>query len=155
MITPTLRIKLSDFIDKPWEKEVLDALSSISEDTFQCHFTIYFWYDREKETIDLSRLSEFLKQREAVTDRPQKTIIRPEFFDRQLYFIWYDIIPREIHDAHHIQYSRFSWRYHDPSNGIVKGIENFKQTWEFVNRDPDKRPRRQKRNDDESSNHRK
>ena len=78
-----------------------------------------------------------------------------EFFDRQLYFIWYDIIPREVSANNFIQYSRFQWRYHDPSTGIVTGIENFKKTWEFVNRDPDKRPRRQKRNDDESSNHRK
>ena len=152
MITPTLRIKLSDFIDKPWEQEVLDALSSISEDTFQCHFTIYFWYDRETETIDLSRLSKFLKQREAITDRPQKTIIRPEFFDRQLYFIWYDIIPREVSDSNYIQYSRFQWRYSEPKTGILDGLDEYIKTFKFTI--ADRLPRKQKRNDDENSNHR-
>ncbi len=39
-------------------------------------------------------------------------------------------------------------------SSIIEGIKNFKETWEFVSRDPERRPRKQKRNDDESSNHR-
>jgi hypothetical protein len=155
MITPTLRLKLSDFIDKPWEQNVLDELSNVGNEVFQNQFTIYFWYDRNTESIDLSRLSQFLKQRETETNKPQKTIIRPEFFDKQVFFIWYDVIPRNIHENNYIQYSRFSWLYSDPSTGIVEGIKNFRDTWEFVSRDPERKPRKQKRNDDESSNHRK
>ena len=64
MITPTLRLKLSDFIDKPWEQDVLNELSDVGNEVFQNQFSIYFWYDRNTESIDLSRLSQFLKQRE-------------------------------------------------------------------------------------------
>ena len=155
MIVPVLRLKLSDFLGTVYETEVLDRLREINNLDFMPPFEIYLWYDRDNDKVDLNRLKDFIVDWESKGDFRSKTFIIPEFFDRPRDFIWYDIIPREVSDNNFIQYSRFQWRYHDPSTGIVTGIENFKKTWEFVNRDPDKRPRRQKRNDDESSNHRK
>ena len=80
-----------------------------------------------------------------------KTIIVPEFFDRPLDFIWYDIIPREVHNSHHIQYSRFSYIYSNPSS-ILDGLEEFRKMYEFTVRE--KPIRKQKRNDYEDSSHR-
>ena len=75
----------------------------------------------------------------------------PEFFDRQRDFIWYDIIPREVSDNNHIQYSRFSYIYSNP-NCILDGLEEFRKMYEFTVRE--KPNRKQKRNDYEDSNHR-
>tara|TARA_B100001113_G_scaffold93713_1_gene75022 strand:- start:5 stop:463 length:459 start_codon:yes stop_codon:yes gene_type:complete len=152
MIVPVLRLKLSDFLGTDYETEVLEKLRQINNKEYMPPFEIYLWYDRDNDKVDLSRLKDFIVDWESRGDFKSKTIIVPEFFDRPVDFIWYDIIPREVSDNNFIQYSRFQWRYSEPKTGILEGLDEFITTFKFTI--ADKLPRKQKRNDDENSNHR-
>ena len=152
MIVPVLRLKLSDFLGTEYEKEVLDRLREINNLDFMPPFEIYLWYDRDNDKVELSRLKDFIVDWESKGDFKSKTIIVPEFFDRPVDFIWYDVIPRKMYDEHYIQYSRFSWVYSDPKTGILEGLDEYIKTFKFTI--ADRLPRKQKRNDDENSNHR-
>jgi len=152
MIVPVLRLKLSDFLGTDFETEVLEKLRQINNKEYMPPFEIYLWYDRDNDKVDLSRLKDFIVDWESRGDFKSKTIIVPEFFDRPVDFIWYDIIPREVSDNNFIQYSRFQWRYSEPKTGILEGLDEFITTFKFTI--ADKLPRKQKRNDDENSNHR-
>jgi hypothetical protein len=153
MITPILRLKVSDFLGTDFEKDVLDKLHDINNLDYFPPFPIYLWYDRDTDKVDLNRLKDFMIEWESKGDFKSKTIIKFEFFDKPNDFIWYDIIPRETYDKHHLQYTRFSWIYSNPETGILKGLDEFVKTFEFTLQD--RTPRKQKRNDDESRNHRK
>ena len=152
MIVPVLRLKLSDFLGTEYETEVLDRLREINNLDFMPPFEIYLWYDRDNDKVELSRLKDFIVDWESKGDFKSKTIIVPEFFDRPVDFIWYDVIPRKMYDEHYIQYSRFSWVYSDPKTGILEGLDEYIKTFKFTI--ADRLPRKQKRNDDENSNHR-
>ena len=152
MIVPVLRLKLSDFLGTDYETEVLDRLREINNLDFMPPFEIYLWYDRDNDKVDLNRLKDFIVDWESKGDFRSKTFIIPEFFDRPVDFIWYDIIPREVSDNNFIQYSRFQWRYSEPKTGILDGLDEYIKTFKFTI--ADRLPRKQKRNDDENSNHR-
>ena len=152
MIVPVLRLKLSDFLGTNYEAEVLDKLKEINNKDYMPPFEIYLWYDRDNDKVELSRLKDFIVDWESKGDFKSKTIIVPEFFDRPVDFIWYDIIPREVSDSNFIQYSRFQWRYSEPKTGILEGLDEFIKTFKFTI--ADRLPKKQKRNDDENSNHR-
>ena len=152
MIVPVLRLKLSDFLGTDYETEVLDKLREINNLDFMPPFEIYLWYDRDNDKVELNRLKDFIVDWESKGDFKSKTIIVPEFFDRPVDFIWYDIIPREVSDNNFIQYSRFQWRYSEPKSGILDGLDEYIKTFKFTI--ADRLPRKQKRNDDENSNHR-
>ena len=152
MITPILRLKLSDFLSTEYEKDVLDKLHQINNLDYFTAFPVYLWYDRDNDKVDLSRLKDFILKWEETGEFRSKTIIVPEFFDRPRDFIWYDIIPREVSDSNYIQYSRFQWRYSEPKTGILDGLDEYIKTFKFTI--ADRLPRKQKRNDDENSNHR-
>ena len=145
MITPVLRLKLSDFLGTDYETEVLDKLREINNLDFMPPFEIYLWYNRDTDKVDLNRLKDFIVDWESKGDFKSRTIIVPEFFDRPVDFIWYDIIPREVSDNNFIQYSRFQWRYSEPKTGILDGLDEYIKTFEFII--ADKLPRKQKRND--------
>ena len=152
MIVPVLRLKLSDFLGTDYETEVLDRLREINNLDFMPPFEIYLWYDRDNDKVELNRLKDFIVDWESKGDFKSKTFIIPEFFDRPRDFIWYDIIPREVSDSNYIQYSRFQWRYSEPKTGILSGLDEYIKTFKFTI--ADRLPRKQKRNDDENSNHR-
>ena len=152
MIVPVLRLKLSDFLGTDYETEVLDRLREINNLDFMPPFEIYLWYDRDNDKVDLNRLKDFIVDWESKGDFRSKTFIIPEFFDRPRDFIWYDIIPREVSDSNYIQYSRFQWRYSEPKTGILDGLDEYIKTFKLTI--ADRLPRKQKRNDDENSNHR-
>ena len=152
MIVPVLRLKLSDFLGTDYETEVLDKLREINNLDFMPPFEIYLWYDRDNDKVELNRLKDFIVDWESRGDFKSKTIIVPEFFDRPVDFIWYDIIPREVSDSNFIQYSRFQWRYSEPKTGILDGLDEYIKTFKFTI--ADSLPIKQKRHDDENSNHR-
>ena len=150
MIVPVLRLKLSDFLGTDYETEVLDRLREINNLDFMPPFEIYLWYDRDNDKVDLNRLKDFIVDWESKGDFRSKTFIIPEFFDRPRDFIWYDIMPRGNRSC---QYSRFSWMYSSGVDGVLKGLDNFKSTYDFVSKEkPPKR--KQKRNDYEDSDSR-
>jgi hypothetical protein len=147
-----IRLKLSDFVGKPFQQEVLDTLDHVVGFTFIPNLLkVYFWYDRDNEFVDLNEIKDFMVEWENNPHIRGKTIIRPKFFDNQNDFINYDIIPKEVYDKYRAQYTRFSWTYHTPEQGIISGLKEFEKTMRFIYED---KPKKQKRNDDESSNHR-
>ena len=147
MITPTLRVYLPDFVGTEQEDEVIEKITSYGNAV--PNTKLYFWFDGKKDSVDVQK---FIKKWDRLPHNNFKTIIRTEFFDKPLDFIWYDIIPREVSDSNYIQYSRFQWRYSEPKTGILDGLDEYIKTFKFTI--ADRLPRKQKRNDDENSNHR-
>ncbi len=76
--------------------------------------------------------------------------IVPELIDSQNQFIFFDIIPKGAKPANrdYMENRRFAYEYSNPKD-IIKGLEHFKETYEFVNKDEiNPEPiRKQKRND--------
>ena len=72
-------------------------------------------------------------------------------------FILFDIKPRGVKPVNkaYAEHDRFAYEYDNPKD-IINGLVHFKKTYEFVNKEElSPEPiRKQKRNDDENSNHR-
>ena len=113
-------------------------------------FPLYFWYDRNTEMVDLSTLEPFIKYWKTSGEFRTKITIIPELTDNQNQFIFFDIKPRGVKPANkdYLENYRFAWEYDNPRD-ILKGLQNFKKTYEFVNKDElNPEPvRKQKRND--------
>jgi len=146
MITPTLRLYLPDFAGTEKEDEVIEKLSKYGNAV--PNTKLYFWFDKKTDNVDVQS---FIKKWDRIPHHNFKTIIRPEFFDKPLDFIWYDIIPKRFSPG--LQYTRFSYRYVDGVEGVLAGLDNFKSTWDFISADKPQK-RKQKRNDYEDSNSR-
>jgi len=163
MIEPSLRIKVTDFLATDYEQDVFQELMRIKQlPAFQgIGFPLYFWYDRKTEVVDLNTLQQFITYWKSSGEYATKLIIYPELFDTQNDFIWYDIRPYNAVDyidnlnLSYMQYYRFAYNYTDPKTGVLEGLRDFQEKFTFVNRDNSSdTKRKQKRNDDENSNHR-
>ena len=147
MTEPSLRIKVTDFLATDFEQEVFQELMKLKQTEYLngVPFPLYFWYDRETEAVDLKTLEPFIKYWKNESQFNTKIIIIPELTDDQNHFIGYDIRPR---NSKQLQYYRFAYEYDNPKD-ILKGLEHFKKTYEFVNKDEiNPEPiRKQKRND--------
>src|SRR5210317_239439 len=149
MITPTLRVYMPDFIYTDREDGVIEKLTEYGN--YAPNLKLYLWYNQ----TDKVNPKDFISKWDRVPHNNFKTIIRPQFFDAQRDFIFFDIIPKRIYNSNHIQYSRYSWVYDGGAEQILNGLEEFKKTFEFITSDKDKpKKRQQKRNDYEDSNHR-
>ena len=148
MITPTLRVYLTDFVGTDKEDEVIDKISEYGNEIN--NMTLFFWFDQKRDKVDMGS---FVKKWDRIPHHNFKTIIRPEFFDLFRDFIWYDIIPKQLAEASQANYTRFAYRYTNGVDGVLEGLDNFKSTWDFtISEKPPKR--KQKRNDYEDSNRR-
>jgi len=163
MIEPGLRIKVTDFLATDYEQDVFKELMRIKQlPEFEgIGFPLYFWYDRKTEVVDLNTLQQFITYWKSSGEYATKLVIYPELFDTQNDFIWYDIRPYNAVDyidnlnLSYMQYYRFSYNYTDPKTGVLEGLQDFQEKFTFVNRDNSSdTKRKQKRNDDENSNHR-
>jgi len=163
MIEPSLRIKVTDFLATDYEQDVFQELMRIKQlPEFEgIGFPLYFWYDRKTEVVDLNTLQQFITYWKSSGEYATKLVIYPELFDTQNDFIWYDIRPYNAVDyidnlnLSYMQYYRFSYNYTDPKTGVLEGLQDFQEKFTFVNRDNSSdTKRKQKRNDDENSNHR-
>jgi hypothetical protein len=164
MITPSLRIKVTDFLATDYEQDVFQELMRIKQLPYfdGAHFPLYFWYDREYEHVDLSVLKDFIMYWKSSGEYGTKLSIHPEPFDDQNHFIWYDIQPYDLQEKlkekltiPFVQYYRFAYRYSDPKTGISEGLQDFQDKYEFVSRGNSSiTTRKQKRNDYEDSDNR-
>ena len=164
MITPSLRIKVTDFLATDYEQKVFQELMKIKQlPEFQgVHFPLYFWYDREYEVVDLNVLKDFIMYWKSTGEYGTKLSLHPEPFDDGNHFVWYDIRPNDLNEKlkeklciPFMQYYRFAHTYSDPRTGILSGLKDFKEKYLFVTQHEQGTPKRkQKRNDDEDSNHR-
>ena len=143
----TLRVYMPDFVGSSKEDDVIVQLSEVCNKV--PNLKLYFWYDKN-DKIDTK---DFISKWDRIPHHNFKTIIRPQFFDLQRDFIWYDILPYSHFDS--VNYFRFAFRYNTGVDGVLKGIQNFKETFDFVSMDKDKpTKKKQKRNDGEDSDYR-
>ena len=164
MTEPSLRLKVTDFLATDFEQEVFQELMKLKQIDYLngVSFPLYFWYDREYEAVDLNILKDFIIYWKSTGEYGTKISIHPEPFDSGNHFIWYDIRPKDLNDnlkeklkIPFMQYYRFAYIYSDPKTGILEGLKDFKEKYLFVTRDDQNTTKRkQKRNDDENSNHR-
>ena len=152
MIEPGLRIKVTDFLATDFEQEVFQELMKLKQlpDMQGVGFPLYFWYDRESEAVDLNTLEPFIKYWKSSGEFRTKITIIPELTDNQNHFITFDIRPKGVKPANkdYLENYRFAYEYDNPRD-ILKGLEHFKKTYEFVNKDElnPELARKQKRND--------
>ncbi len=152
MTEPSLRIKVTDFLATDFEQEVFQELMKLKQlDCFNgASFPLYFWYDRENEVVDLNTLEPFIKYWKSSGEFKTKLILIPELTDDQNNFILFDIRPRGVkpQNKDYMENYRFAWEYDNPKD-ILKGLKEFRKTYEFVNKDElNPEPvRKQKRND--------
>ena len=139
-----LRMNLSHFLNKPFEEDVIKKLEDVHADSVKYYLTL--WY--EDDTLKPTKLKDFIKRYESRLFF--KTIIKVgndlKFND----FIWYDII--DANNANKSNRVRFQYTYYSEEN-ILKGLDEFHKCAKFCS--SEKPPKRQKRNDYESSNSRK
>ena len=164
MITPSLRIKVTDFLATDYEQKVCQELMKIKQlPEFQgVHFPLYFWYDREYEAVDLNVLKDFIMYWKSTGEYGTKLSLHPEPFDDGNHFVWYDIRPNDMEkklkeklSIPFVQYFRFAYNYSNPETGILEGLEDFVEKYRFVTRDNSSVvKRKQKRNDYEDSSNR-
>ena len=140
----TLRIKLSDFINSPLEELVIEK---INEANIHHSFKLQLWYNDEDLTPKdlksfLEKYESLLKYKTTITSGPEPN--RAEF-------TWYNIIHE---DDFNLEYPyRFQYKHdcEDREFGVIKGLEQFKETLKFVTSEKppkqERQVRKQKRND--------
>ena len=152
MTTPSLRIKVTDFLATDFEQDVFQELMKLKQIDYLngVSFPLYFWYDRQTEMVDLKTIEPFIKYWKSSGEFNTKLILIPEYTDDQNHFIFYDIRPKGVKPTNrdYAENFRFAYEYNNPKD-ILKGLEHFKKTYEFVNKDElnPEPSRKQKRND--------
>ena len=144
MMKVNVRMNLLHFLNKPYEKDVIDKLSEISSDSIV--FYLRLWY--EDGTISTKDLKEFLLKYESSLHF--KTNIRVGNNLKPGDFVWFNIIDKD--NVGKLDRVRFEYIYNSEEQ-ILKGLDEFHKCAKFCT--SEKPPKRQKRNDYESSNSRK
>ena len=136
-----LRMNLSDFIDTATEAEVMSKLETIHKDAIKYYLTL--WYPDGK--IKPTRLKKFILDYEKSLHLKTNIIVGSDLKPNQ--FIWFDLTS-EGGIANN--QSRFEYVYNDEESMLV-GLDEFHKCAKFCTSE---KPRKQKRNDYESSNSR-
>ena len=144
MMKVNVRMNLSHFMNKPFEKEVIDKLSVINADSIV--FFLNLWY--EKGSLSSKDLKRFIVDYESSLHF--KTNIKVGNDLRFNDFVWFDII--DENNANNSNRVRFQYIYYNEES-ILKGLDEFHKCAKFCS--SEKPPKKQKRNDYESSNSRK
>ena len=144
MMKVNVRINLSHFLNKSYEKEVIDKLSVINADSIV--FFLNLWY--EEGALSSEDLKRFIVDHEKSLHF--KTNIKVGNDLRVNDFVWFDII--DVNNANKTNRVRFEYIYYNEES-ILKGLDEFHKCAKFCT--SEKPQKRQKRNDYESSNSRK
>ena len=144
MVNITLRMNLFDFLNESYEEEVIQKLEDVHNDSIKYYLTL--WY--EDGSITPEDLKKFLLEYESRLHF--KTTIKVGNEIKTNDFIWYDITSRK--NANPSDRIRFQYIY-NKKEVILKGLDEFHKCAIFCT--SEKPPKRQKRNDYESSNSRK
>ena len=144
MMKVNLRMNLSHFLNKSYEKEVIDKLSVINADSIV--FFLNLWY--EEGALSSEDLKRFIVDHEKSLHF--KTNIKVNSDLRPNDFVWFDII--DENNANKTNRVRFQYIYYNEES-ILKGLDEFHKCAKFCT--SEKPPKRQKRNDYESSDSRK
>ena len=144
MVKITLRLNLSDFLNESYEEEVIKKLENLHSDSIKYYLTL--WY--EDGSVVPEDIKRFLLEYESRLHF--KTTIKVGNEIKTNDFIWYDITSRK--NANPSDRIRFQYIY-NKKEVILKGLDEFHKCAIFCT--SEKPPKRQKRNDYESSNSRK
>ena len=144
MVKVNIRMNLFHFFNKPFEEKVIQKLEKVHNDSIRYYLTL--WYEDGK--LKPKDLKDFLIKYESHLHF--KTIIRVGNDLKPNDFVWYDII--DENNANKTNRVRFQYIYYNEES-ILKGLEEFHKCAKFCT--SEKPPKRQKRNDYESSNSRK
>ena len=144
MMKVNVRMNLFHILNKSYEKDIIDKLSEINNNSVI--FYLRLWY--KDGDISPKEIKEFLLKYESRLHF--KTNIRVGDELRPNDFVWYDIIDKN--NANKTNRVRFQYIYYNEES-ILKGLEEFHKCAKFCT--SEKPPKRQKRNDYESSDSRK
>ena len=139
-----LRMNLSHFLNKPYEEEVINKLGIIHKDSIKYYLTL--WYEDGK--LKPSELKRFIKKYESKLYFKTNIVVGCELKFNE--FIWFDII--DSYNAEKSNRVRFQYTY-SKDEYILIGLDEYHKCAKFCT--SEKPPKRQKRNDYESSNSRK
>ena len=144
MMKVNVRMNLFHFLNKPYEKDVIDKLSVISADSIV--FYLRLWY--KDGTVSTKDLKKFLLEYESSLHF--KTNIRVDNNLKPGDFVWFNIVDND--NAGKLDRVRFEYIYYNKEQ-ILKGLDEFHKCAKFST--SEKPSKIQKRNDYESSNRRK
>ena len=137
-------MNLSHFLNKPFEEDVIKKLGDAHNDSVKYYLTL--WY--EDGTVTPLEIRDFIKKYESRLYF--KTNIKVGDALDLSDFIWFDII--DINNADKTNRVRFQYTY-SSEDQILNGLDEFHKCAKFCS--SEKPPKKQKRNDYESSNSRK
>ena len=137
-------MNLSDFINQPYEAHVIDKLEEIHKDSVTYYLTL--WYaDGDVSNEDIKR---FLVDYESNLHFKTKIKVGDKLSFGE--FIWFDLIRNNQNN--NSGQIRFQYLY-SRKDDILNGLDEFHKCAKFCT--SEKPPKRQKRNDYESSDNRK
>ena len=136
-------MNLSHFLNKPFEEDVIKKLEDAHNDSVKYYLTL--WY--EDGSLTPAKLKDFIKRYESRLYF--KTNIKVGDALDLSDFIWFDII--DINNADKTNRVRFQYTY-SSEDQILNGLDEFHKCAKFCS--SEKPPKKQKRNDYESSNSR-
>jgi len=139
-----LRMNLSHFLNEPYEEEIINKLGIIHKDSIKYYLTL--WYEDGK--LKPAELKSFIKKYESKLYFKTNIVVGCELSTND--FIWFDIIDKN--NAHKTNRLRFQYIYNKKED-ILDGLDEYHKCAKFCT--SEKPPKRQKRNDYESSNNRK
>ena len=137
-------MNLSHFLNKPFEEDVIKKLGDAHNDSVKYYLTL--WY--EDGSLTPAKLKDFIKKYESRLFFKTRIKVGNDLKFND--FIWYDII--DANNANKSNRVRFQYTYYSEEN-ILKGLDEFHKCAKFCS--SEKPPKKQKRNDYESSNSRK
>ena len=139
-----LRMNLSHFLNKPYEERVIKKLGEVHNDSIKYYLNL--WYkDGDLKPDDIRT---FIKKHEKNLHFKTNIVVGNSIAPND--FIWFDIT--DVDSVINGNQIRFQYRYQNEED-ILIGLEEFHKCAKFCT--SEKPPKRQKRNDYESSNNRK
>ena len=136
-----LRMNLSHFLNKPFEKDVIEKLNAVHKDNVK--FYLVLWY--EDGSLKPKDLKDFMLKYESSLHF--KTTMKVGDVLKPNEFIWFDLTNKYDMSGNQV---RFQYTY-SKEESILKGLEEFHKCAKFCTSE---KPRKQKRNDYESSDSR-
>ena len=139
-----LRMNLSHFLNKPYEEQVIKKLGEVHNNSIKYYLNL--WYkDGDLKPDDIRT---FIKKHEKNLHFKTNIVVGNSIAPND--FIWFDIT--DVDSVINGNQIRFQYRYQNEKD-ILIGLEEFHKCAKFCT--SEKPPKRQKRNDYESSNNRK
>ena len=139
-----LRMNLSHFLNESFEEQVIEKLHDIHKDSIKYYLTL--WY--EDGALNPTDVKSFIEKYESRLHFKTNIVVGNNLKSND--FIWFDITDRSnVSDNNRL---RFQYIYNNRKD-ILKGLNEYHSCAKFCT--SEKPPKKQKRNDYESSDSRK